>query len=188
MPGWDNWKATLTEGFKQAREEGREEAAVAELETRFGDAVDDTTKAAEWFEELFQIPIRADFPFNEPNALEAIKALRTDGVRQFGTTWSDDELFDKLHGAWLGRTSGCALGKPVEGFFMGAHNGLQSWQRQKEYLTAISQDEWPLRDYFPQNSPAEGKTGGVWCKPSTRENIAFMESDDDIRYTVLGQK
>jgi hypothetical protein len=39
----------------------------------------------------------------------------------------------------------------------------------------------------PEKSPASEQTGETNCKPSTRESIAFMESDDDIRYTVLGQ-
>ena len=108
-------------------------------------------------------------------------------MRRFGATWSDEELLDKLHGAWLGRAAGCALGKPVEAF-MDARQGLDSWQRQKAYLTAIAPDEWPIRDYFPAQSPAQEKTGALWCPLSTREQIAFMESDDDIRYTVLGQK
>ncbi len=70
---------------------------------------------------------------------------------------------------------------------MGPHGDLKSWQHQKEYLTAISPDEWPLRDYFPAHSPLEEQTGKTWCPPSTREEIAFMETDDDIRYTVIGQ-
>src|ERR1019366_6144652 len=52
----------------------------------------------------------------------------------------------------------------------------------------IAPDEYPLRDYFPGTSPAQETTGQVGCPKSLRENIAFMETDDDIRYTVLGQK
>jgi ADP-ribosylglycohydrolase len=101
---------------------------------------------------------------------------------------SDDpqELYDKMYGAWLGRCAGCALGKPVEGF-MGARNGLSSKERIKTYLQAIGSSEYPLNNYFPQGSPAQEQTGKVGCPLSTREEIAFMESDDDIRYTVIGQ-
>src|SRR6185295_8117179 len=52
---------------------------------------------------------------------------------------------------------------------------------------AIGDGEYPLSDYFPQRSPAEEKTGRTGCPLSSREQIAFMESDDDIRYTVIGQ-
>ncbi len=90
-------------------------------------------------------------------------------------------------GAWLGRCCGCALGKPVEGF-MDSHNGLSSKDRIKTYLLGIAAGEYPLRDYFPGSSPAQEKTGPLWSHESQRESIAFMETDDDIRYTVLGQK
>jgi hypothetical protein len=74
----------------------------------------------------------------------------------------------------------------VEGF-MGTLNGLSSKDRLKTYLQAISPDEYPIRDYIPKSSPAEERTGKAGCRASTREHIAFMETDDDIRYTVLGQ-
>ena len=64
---------------------------------------------------------------------------------------------------------------------------LASWERTKRYLTAISPEEWPIRDYIPAHSPAEEETGLAGCPLSTRERVAFMESDDDIRYTVIGQ-
>jgi hypothetical protein len=90
-----------------------------------------------------------------------------------------------MHGAWLGRCCGCALGKPVEPF-MDPRDGLSSRQRQRLYLEAVG--AYPLRDYIPGTSPAQDKTGPLVCPASHRENIAFMETDDDIRYTILGQK
>src|SRR4028118_1446825 len=176
MPGYDTSSDYLEQGFKQAREEGRDAAAIDELEPQIETALSeaesgDDTRVASLLEQLLTIPVNADFPFNEPNDLEEIKALRVEGVRRFNKSWSDEELLDKLHGAWLGRASGCALGKPVEGFgFIDEPNGLPSWERQKNYLAAISADEWPLKDYFPAHSPAEAKTGGLWCAASQREN------------------
>ena len=69
---------------------------------------------------------------------------------------------------------------------MGPHNGLSSRQRQQIYLEGAN--AWPLTDYIPGSSRAQEKTGSVICPDSQREKIAFMETDDDIRYTVLGQK
>jgi ADP-ribosylglycohydrolase len=71
---------------------------------------------------------------------------------------------------------------------MGSHRGLSSKERIKTYLQGISPAEYPLRDYFPGSSPAQEATGPLGCPASQREKIRFMESDDDIRYTVLGQK
>ena len=63
MPGWDNWRVTLTEGFKQAREEGRNETAVAHLEAHQEAALGDADQAAQLFEQLFEVPVSADFGF-----------------------------------------------------------------------------------------------------------------------------
>jgi ADP-ribosylglycohydrolase len=50
-------------------------------------------------------------------------------------------------------------------------------------------DAWPINGYTPLHSRAEQEHGLklAWASlKSTRENIRFMETDDDIRYTVLG--
>ena len=64
---------------------------------------------------------------------------------------------------------------------------VSSKGRIKAYLLGVAPDEYPLRDYFPGASTAQKKTGEAQCPLSRRENIKFMETDDDIRYTVLGQ-
>lgn len=186
MAGWDNVQGLIPEETKQLIEEGVEPAAAQsaadEARSRLARGLSET----EVWSAFSNLPRRADFPFDEPSDLETIRRLRIATPPLPKLNVSDEVLFDKMHGAWLGRCAGCALGKPVEGF-MSAKYGLSSWQRQKTYLAAISPDEWPLRDFIPKHSPGESKTGNVFCPQSMRENIAFMESDDDIRYTVLGQ-
>ena len=186
MPGWDNLKTLVDYEFTQSREEGRDLRDEDALRDEFNAAESDESKLLELWEKLLSLPMRDDYAFDEPSDLETIKALRIAAPRRFAINDDPKILFDKMHGAWLGRCAGCALGKPVEGF-MGAHNGLSSKERIKTYLTAIDESEYPLRDYFSQTSPAENQTGKVGCPLSTREKIAFMESDDDIRYTVIGQ-
>lgn len=186
MPAWDTLRNLVKEEFAQSVQEGRDADAVNALRTEFETAEMDETKLHAVWEKMLALPIRADFPFNEPSDLEGIRALRPDAPHFYKLELSDEALYEKMYGAWLGRCAGCALGKPIEGF-MNEYNGLSSKERIKTYLTAISPEEYPIRDYFPQHSPAEEQTGRVGCYPSTREEIAFMESDDDIRYTVLGQ-
>lgn len=185
MSGWRGIRETIEHEFVQAREEGKDAAALAELAAVF-ERTDDPDELESLHARLLALPVSADFPFDEPNGLDAIRALRS-GASVRRSAPEDDELYDRLYGAWLGRSIGCALGKPVE-YYMEGRDGLKSWQRQKTYLTAIAADEWPLRDYFPEHSPAETVTGLTACPLSTRDHIAFMESDDDIRYTVLGQQ
>ena len=186
MAGWASLEKLIAEEERQLIEEGVvPDAAVRAAEEAQRRRLAGAHETEVWAA-LAGLPRREDFGFVEPSDLESIRVGRSDDAQALRFDPADDELFDKMHGAWLGRCAGCALGKPIEGF-MSDHNGLQSWQRQKAYLTAISPDEWPLRDYIPERSPAEDQTGRAWCVPSTREHIAFMETDDDVRYTVLGQ-
>jgi len=186
MAGWETMRELVLKEIIQGREEGRDPAGLSRVEAKLDAAGDDRVALEALHAELLQVPLLPDFPFNEPNDLATIRKLRPARERPAAPRLADDELYDKLYGAWLGRCVGCALGKPVE-HFMGSHGKLESWERQKLFLTAISPDEWPLRDYIPAHSPASGETGEVGCPASTRDHIAFMETDDDIRYTVLGQ-
>jgi len=169
----------------QSREEGRDAAAVEALRAELEAAGDDPAGLQAVYGKLMALPVRDDFPFDEPSDLDGIRVRRAAGPRRFEMRLDDDGLLDRELGAWLGRCAGCALGKPVEGM-MGRRGDLTSKGRIKRYLTAVGPDEWPLSYYFPKASPASEETGAVGCYPSCREEIAFMETDDDIRYTVLG--
>jgi ADP-ribosylglycohydrolase len=184
--GWGSLRSLVETELTQSAEEGKDPAALEGLRAEFDAAGEDRPALESLHARLLALPLRPDFPFEEPSDLEGIRRLRPNPPALPAISRDDERLADQMHGAWLGRCAGCALGKPVEGF-MPSHNGLASWQRQKNYLTAISPGEWPLADYFPEHSPAESETGQVCCQASTREHIAFMETDDDIRYTVLGQ-
>ncbi len=193
MAGWDTTHKLVDYEFTQLRQEGRDQNELHTLREQF-EGLDPNDEAAlrQLWQRMLALPLPPQLSLDEPDDLEAIRALRDSrllqqwGSRRNEVDFAGEVLFDKMYGAWLGRCVGCALGKPVEGF-MGAHNGISSRERIRKYLQAISPEEYPLRDYFPQHSPAEDKTGHVGCYPSTREAVAFMESDDDIRYTVLGQ-
>lgn len=193
MAGWDSTHALVDYEFKQLAEEGRDEDSLRALRQQF-EALgsDDEAALRDLWAKMLALPVPSALERDEPSELEAILALRDPELlqewesRRRAVDFAGEQLFDKMYGAWLGRCVGCALGKPVEGF-MGERNGLASKERIRKYLQAIGPQEYPLRDYFPQYSPAEGEAGSVNCYASTRESIAFMESDDDIRYTVLGQ-
>ena len=187
MAGWDSIPKMLEYEFVQSKQEGKDPQAVEALRPAFLAAGEDAAKLQVVWVQLMALPIGKDFPFAEPSDLPGIRAQRPAATRQVALPYGDDVLYDRMYGAWLGRAAGCALGKPVE-CFMGSHNSLSSKERVRQYLTAIGPSEWPLNNYIPAHSPAEDKTGKVGCPLSTREKIAFMESDDDIRYTVIGQK
>lgn len=108
---------------------------------------------------------------DEPSELELIKE-RTSEIRPIN---ADQNLRDRLHGAWLGRAAGCLLGKPVESLPAAAI---------RKYLSA--HDAYPLRDYVPAPRTKQEAHG---LHPShtdtTVPNIVCMPRDDDMDYPMI---
>jgi len=120
------------------------------------------------------------FPYMEPCALEDIRAQRPDGPRRMECSLTDAQVYDRIHGAWLGRAAGCILGKPVE-----------SWTRAQidSYLRLA--DALPLNDYIPlvEGYADEFEYSDLLKKRNAdcfRSNIRYMARDDDMDYPVLG--
>ena len=82
---------------------------------------------------------------------------------------------DRIRGAWLGRVSGCLLGKPLEVLsFEEGRSGLRRYLKQAK--------AWPLRDYAPV---LEGTVVERRAKNCCAGFIERAEPDDDINYTIL---
>lgn len=188
MPGWNTIQELVSREFTQSQEEGKCAASLKRLRSRFNSIATDVPELARLHAELLALPIDSSFPYQEPNDLASIQSLRR-GPLRFAPPSIDEALADRMLGAWLGRCAGCALGKPVEliGICPPAASRQYTWRDIKRYLTAIDPAEWPIRDFIPRHSPAEKEMTRLVGFPSTRESIAYMESDDDIRYTVIGQ-
>ena len=129
---------------------------------------------------LDQLPKDQAFAYVQPNDLESIRKERPDGPRQLGGI-AETDLLDRFHGAWTGRAAGCALGKPVEGMGILGQRGMGGRQAIRTYLE--NRLHWPL-DYYFSGADA-GDNLRIGCPQSQRENIAFMEADDDIHYTLV---
>ncbi|GAA3409666.1 ADP-ribosylglycohydrolase family protein [Paenibacillus hodogayensis] len=185
MAGWTLLDELVEKEVVQRRQEGCEVEGFAE---RVAAAGKDEAQLMAIYQELMALPIRTDFPFEEPSELSEIRALRPDGPRVLQDSLSESEWQDKFYGAWLGRSAGCALGKPLEAWhYMAGAGGNPGWLNVKHWFEGA--DAWPIQGYTPSQSRAEQEhglslaTGGML---STKERIRFMETDDDIRYTVLG--
>lgn len=180
MAGWTTKRNLICEEIKQRGEEGVD---IAGLYDEFNGCGDDEAKLDGFYKRMMELPVAADFAYNEPNSLDEINKL-LDGYK----FESDESIItpDKFYGAWLGRCAGCALGKPLEtGYSMGGSDGRTGYENVRLWFTELG--EWPIKGYTPKHSPAEEKYNiHVGCPNSTREDISFMETDDDIRYTVLG--
>lgn len=126
--------------------------------------------------QLEALELKPSFRHDEPSTLAEIRARRPTGPRTLTLTLSDEELLDRIHGAWLARCTGCLLGKPVEG-----------WSRAQieKYLRLAG--AYPLRDFFPLISPVpEGFPPSLAESKCMKDRIAFMVRDDDTDYTILG--
>ena len=187
MAGASSPYQLLREEFVQRRDEGCDiPAELTEAFNKLDEKADSWNNKAidSIYDELMILPDDPELATAEPNELEAIRALRPDGPRDFNWQPLDEELIDRLHGAWTGRAVGCALGKPVECRAMTQDKSGRCIGRQivKEYL--MKRDDWPLNDYFSNRDVGDGDTLG--CSRSHRENIKFMEGDDDIHYSLAG--
>ena len=132
------------------------------------------------YKALDRLPRDPKFTYVQPNDLEGIRKERPDGPRQLGGL-AETDLLDKFHGAWTGRAVGCALGKPVEGMGIRGRQGMRGRQAIRTYLE--NRQHWPLDYYF--SGVDAGDDVWIGCPQSQRENIAFVEPDDDIHYTLV---
>jgi ADP-ribosylglycohydrolase len=124
-----------------------------------------------------ELPIRADFKFEEPSDLEGIRAARPSSASDSVTSVAaDDTLLEKLYGAWTGRCVGCLLGKPVEG-----------WRRDRMWGYLKDLGRWPLADFFrldvttPEVRERYSLTPG---RGAFADLVSFMPEDDDTNYTT----
>lgn len=168
--------------MQQCREEGRDLEALVpeyeELRTLDFSEPSNRERFGEFLDKTIQAPTAPGYAYVEPSDLEGIRAERRKSVEPGSVDLSEDALFDKVYGAWLGRISGCMLGKPVE--------GRRPWMIRK-YLE--SQGRWPLDDYFSFEASDDVKKEcfleGDWRSMAV-EGITMAIEDDDTNYTTTG--
>ena len=188
MPGYATWKQLYCEEFRSMTDEGYDtEAALSpsdgEAPLPFPDYVnsEQVTEESErrWreaYERLWALRgngIRADYRYDEPMGYENIISAAAD-CPVYGKL-SEEEYRDRINGAVCGRAAGVILGKPVE---MGFDR-----KKIREYLESVG--EYPLNDWISAYSPALDLRLREDCLPSTKGNVAYVQPDDDIHYTIL---
>jgi ADP-ribosylglycohydrolase len=136
-------------------------------------AAADLSRLAELRDELASLERSPDWTFREPDDDSTLlEAARSADVREVDT----DALQDRLTGAWLGRTVGNTLGKPVEGL---------TRAQLEVYLRASHQ--WPQTAYLPLLDPLPA--GVPRLHPSapfaTAGRFHDVPRDDDIDWTIL---
>lgn len=184
MPAGMSWKEMYQLEYYQMRGEGYDVASMPDGRegdspiafhlSEDGDAGADERwrEAHERLVGLKRKGIRPDYPYQEPDGLEDILAL-ADGVPQI-TPVSGRAYEDRVRGAWFARCAAVVLGKPLE---MGMDR-----LRIREYLESV--DAYPLSDWVPARSEKLNLSLRRDCLPSTRGNVRYVQSDDDINYTI----
>ncbi|RMD81539.1 MAG: ADP-ribosylglycohydrolase family protein, partial [Lentisphaerae bacterium] len=176
-----DWKQSdLDTEYAQASEEGRHMEA---LEAEFA-AVRAIPEQTQTFQTAFdnlcdlvqQSKLHEEAAKNEPNDFEDIVALLPQPPSSQPPR-IDSAFVDRIYGAWLGRCTGCLLGKPVEGWRSPRlHGMLQAggWELPHDYLwnLELSDDQHEAFDTARIRSMGNSLTG--------------MPEDDDINYTITG--
>jgi ADP-ribosylglycohydrolase len=123
--------------------------------------------------QLARLERRPDWAYDEPDDEQALLKLAR-GVQPVAV--DPDALPDRLSGAWLGRTVGNTLGKPVEGLDRRA---------VESYLRAAGQ--WPLRGYLPLLDPLPAGVPRLHptAPVATAGRFVDVPRDDDIDWTIL---
>jgi len=170
MPYWDRLRAQaehLELWMDLAKEQGADLAPIEDQVREF---------LARTAARVRELPPRPGYPYEEPDELEAIRALRREGPRRLPLDLTDDELHDRILGAWLGRSAGCVLGVPVEGR---DRSFIEAWARKlgQPYPLAEYWADYPGVPHLHYSEPIDDFVKG---------KIDHTGPDDDIVYTVLG--
>ncbi len=127
--------------------------------------------------ELASLAIRSDWSYVEPNDWGSIVSEMSGGAREGYWEKPDlNEAADRVQAAFEGSVCGCMLGKPIE-----VNPTLEEIRE-----AAQQTDQWPLNDYFPEETLlALGRRNNSW-KECVSEKIEHIAPDDDINYTLTG--
>jgi ADP-ribosylglycohydrolase len=165
----DEWRQLASSGYLVEDLEAPIRAAVA---------ANDRSALGELERRLATAPRDPHWRYDEPSEPEAILAA-LGGVADAGTPWSggDDELAERLRGAWLARCVACVMGKPVEGLDRATI---------ERYLRGAG--AWPQTGYVPLVDPLpDGVTRLHESAPvSVAGAFDAAPRDDDTDYTILG--
>lgn len=185
---WMKYAPDLMTEWQQLWEEGKDiqvyHTACEEM-VKLAETQDCEEAAWALAKQMMAAPVREDYNYQEPSSLEEIRkeAEGTD-TENWKAVLSEEELRDKVTGAWIGRISGCLLGKPVECLRSDAINKV---------LTSTG--NVPLTRYMDSTEFPEGLAEELdhysfapWMKMWIDRINGCAPVDDDTNYTVLAMK
>lgn len=184
---WLRYADDLHIELDQAHEEGKDtsglEAEINEIQALDPNDPTREVRAGLLLDKTQTLPARKGYGYVEPSDLTGIRAARP--ANRFPlSSYADERLFDKIYGAWLGRSAGCLLGQPVEG-----------WKKERLLGFIKDTNHYPLHSYMSSDVPQEildkyriqnrGQVyGGSYI--NWINNVKHMVEDDDMNYTIIG--
>jgi len=180
---WENYAKELSVEYRQCIEEGKDVEKYEGLFTAAGNMEAGELKdrlADIIYEIVTKAPVREGYPYNEPDDLPSIRALRNRSeAEEKKPVPVGEELYDKIYGAWLGRIAGCLLGKPIEGI------------RTEELHPILKEsDNFPMHRYIRSSDLTEERIAATKYPLKGRcfaDTVEAMPVDDDTNYVVLAQ-
>ncbi len=181
-PVWETYYKQLGDEYAQCLDEGLDVEklkgafeAVKSLE----DGAFKALAADRLFEKINALPVKADYPFDEPNDIEQILSKRPAGEKT-KRAYDKAKIKDRIAGAWYGRICGCLLGKPVEGM------------RSDELVPFLKQSgNYPMRRYIVSGDvtdEVQARFRFRFRQGCCADGLACAPVDDDTNYTCLYQQ
>ncbi len=148
---------------------------------RGADLTDPAEQAAmrKLFDACAAVEVSDEFDYVEPSAYEEILKVRPPTAPELPPFDIEDGalLADRLRGAWLGRSAGCLLGIPVEGW---------AGDRLEEMLRATGR--YPLAAYLRLSDADDEARKKFEIDPNMfwADAVERMPADDDMNYSLIG--
>jgi len=182
---WIKYAPDIMLEWRQLKEEGREvEPFRGQCEKIAEDSktADCEAAAKALAGQMAIAPMRKGHPYIEPSSYEEIRKLAA-GSRpvKWRERLGETQLREKITGAWIGRISGCLLGKPMECL------------RTPEILEVLkSTGNYPMERYADSREFPEGLAERLDQYPRAMWRKCWIDRidgkapvDDDTNYTVL---
>jgi ADP-ribosylglycohydrolase len=178
---WIHFAPEILLEWKQSKDEGHDvrllksicEEIAKRAKTENQEEIAKSLKA-----QMDNAPIIKGYPFIEPSDYAGIQSAKPHRRHVFKLELAQEQLKDKLAGAWIGRISGCLLGKPVEG-----------WQSKDLHKLLKDTQNFPMNRYIVKREFTP-----YWEKQAN-QNLTWADNingiapiDDDTNYTVFALK
>ncbi len=177
---WEAYSAQLNVEYQQCLDEGKEITPLENLMQDIGSLPCSAFReqlADVLYDYVRALPIKKDYPYQEPDEYEEIAALSI--PEALPDSHLDAKSYHtKLKGAWLGRICGCLLGKTVEGI------------RLDEFIPLLKETgNYPIHRYILRSEMSEEiyqkYTYNLRQRVFADDLDGSAPVDDDTNYVVL---